>query len=76
MSRASLGLPLSAPQTKVTGGLAGGALLGRGKVQLAVGAGAQLVHSLFGVGGARRRPLQGIHSTAEGNAAQPDGVGI
>lgn len=70
------GPSLSAPQAKVTGGLAGGAFLGRRQVQLPVSAGAKLVHSLLGVGGARRRPLQGVHGTAQGNVAQPDGVGV
>ncbi len=76
MSRLSVNLPLSAPETKVTGGLAGRAFLSRGEVELAVSAGTKLVHSLFGVGGTCWRPLQGIHSTAEGNVAQPDGVGV
>ena len=76
MSRVSVHLPLSAPETKVTGSLAGRAFLSRGQVELAVSAGTKLVHSLFGVGGACGRPLQGVHSTAEGNAAQPDGVGV
>lgn len=72
----SVNLPLSAPKTKVTGSLAGGAFLSRGQVELAVSAGAKLVHSLFGVGGTCWCPLQGVHSTAEGNVAQPDGVGV
>lgn len=67
---------VSAPETEVTGGLAGGTLLGGGQVELSVSTGTQLVHSLFGVGGARRRPLQGIHSAAVGDVTKPDGVGI
>lgn len=74
--RVPVKLPLSAPETKVTGGLAGGAFLSGGQVELAVGAGTKLVHSLFGVSGTRWRPLQGVHSTAEGNVAQLDGVGV
>lgn len=74
MSRLSVNLPLSAPETKVTSGLAGRAFLSWRQVELAVSAGTQLVHSLFGVCGTCWRPLQGVHSTAEGNVAQPDGV--
>lgn len=76
MSQVSVNHPLSAPETKVAGGLAGRAFLSRGQVELAISTGTQLVHSLFGVGGTRRRPFQGVHSTAEGNVAQSDGVGI
>lgn len=76
MSRVSVDLPFSAPETKVTGGLAGRAFLSRGQVELAVSAGTKLVHSLFGVGSTCWRSLQGVHSAAMGNVAQPDGVGI
>lgn len=69
-------LPISAPETKVTGGLAGRAFLSRGKVEFAVSTGTKLVHSLFGVGGACWCTLQGVHSTAKGNVTQPDGVGV
>lgn len=57
MLKVSGNLPLSAPKTKVTSGLAGRAFLRRGQVELAVSAGTELVHSLFGVGGTRRRPF-------------------
>lgn len=76
MSQMSFSHPLSAPETKVACGLAGRAFLSWGQVELAISTGTQLEHSLFGVGGTRRRPLQGIHSTAEGDVAQSDGVGI
>lgn len=77
MRRHLLAIPsLSAPQAKVTGGLAGGALLGWRQVQLPISAGAKLVYSLLGVGGARRCPLQGVHGTPQGNVAQPDGIGV
>lgn len=76
MSCVSVSIPLSAPETKVTGGLAGGAFFGWRKVEFAVSAGAQLVHSLFGVGGTCRRPLQGVHSTTKGNVAKLDSVGV
>lgn len=76
MSRLSVNLPLSAPQTKVTGGLAGRAFLSRGQVELAVSAGTKLIHSLFGVGGTCWCSLQGVHRTAEGNVAQLDGIGV
>lgn len=76
MSRVYFDLPLSAPETKVTGGLASRAFLSRGQVELAISTGTKLVHSLFGVGGTCRRSLQGIHSTTKGNVAQSDSVGI
>lgn len=67
--------PLSAPQTHVAGRLAGGALLSRGQVELAAWAHAQLVHSLFGVRGARR-PVQRIRRCPVRNVPQPNCVGI
>lgn len=76
MSQAYVHLPLSAPKTKVTGGLARRAFLGRGQVELSVSAGTKLINSLFGVGGACWRSLQWVHGTSEGNVAQPDGVGV
>lgn len=76
MSQVSVNHPFSAPQAKVTGGLAGGAFFGWRQVELAISTGAQLVYSLFGVGGTRRRSFQRVHSTAQGNVAQSDGVGI
>lgn len=72
----SVSHPLSAPETKVAGGLAGGAFLSWGQVEFAVSTSTQLVHSLFGVGGAGRGPFQGVHCTAQGNVAQFNGVGI
>ena len=76
MSKVSVNLLLSAPETKVTSGLAGRAFLSWRQVELTISTGTQLVHSLFSVGGTCRRPLQGVHSTAEGDVAQPDCVGI
>lgn len=76
MSYLSVNFPLSAPKTKITSGLAGRAFLSRGQVELAVGAGTQLVHSLFGVCGTCWCPFQGVHSTAKGNVTQSDGVRI
>ena len=76
MSSVSFSFVLSAPETKVTSGLAGRAFLRWGQVELSISAGAQLVDSLFSVGGTCRRPLQGVHSTAKGDVAQSDGVGI
>lgn len=67
--------PLSAPQTHVAGRLAGGALLSRGQVELAAWAHAQLVHSLFGVRGARR-PMQRVRRCPVRNVPQPNCVGI
>lgn len=72
----SVSYPFSAPETKVAGGLAGGAFLSWGQVEFAISTGTQLVHSLFGVGGTRRRPFQGVHSTAKGDIAEFDGIGI
>lgn len=69
-------LSFSAPETKVTGGLAGGAFLGWGQVELAISTGTQLVHSLFGVGGACRCSFQWVYSATKGNVSQFDGVGI
>lgn len=76
MFRVSVKLPLSAPEAEVTSGLAGRAFLSWGQVELAISTGAQLVHSLFGVGGTCRCPLQRVHSTTKGNVSQSDSVGI
>ena len=76
MSEVSVDAPLSAPETKVTGCLAGRAFLSRGQIELAISAGTKLVHSLFGVGGTCWRSLQRVNSAAEGDVAQFDGVGV
>lgn len=76
MSQTSVNLPLSAPEAKVTGGLARGAFLSRGQIELAVSTGTKLINSLFGVGGTCWCSLQWVYGTAQGNVAQPDGVGI
>lgn len=61
----------SAPQADVAHGLAGGAALCRGEVDLPAGADAHLVHGLFlgGLGGRRR-------VDAQREAAQLNGVGV
>lgn len=76
MSRVFAIVSFSAPETKVTGGLAGGAFLSRGQVELAVSTGTQLINSLFGVGGACRCSFQWVYSATKGNISQFDGVGI